>query len=245
MISVCIATHNGEKYIKEQLMSILSQLDRGDEVIISDDLSSDRTIQIINSLNDSRIRIFYFNRKQKYKNIHELVSLNFENALKQTRGDYIFLSDQDDIWASNKIEIFRDYMGTCDLIISDCCFIVNDIIRKDCSFYNNKSPYHNYLLLKAQYHGCCMAFSRKVLLRSLPFPKNLALHDGWIGMIGEFTGEIKFINKPLTYYRIHEDNVSGFNKSPNSIYYKIMYRIEIYLYLMMRFARILIKGHSV
>ena len=98
MISVCIATYNGEKYIKEQLDSILPQLKKLDEIIISDDKSKDKTLKIIKTLNDSRIKIFTNPKKG-------LIS-NFENAITKSSGDYIFLSDQDDIWHENKIQFY-------------------------------------------------------------------------------------------------------------------------------------------
>ena len=90
MISVCMATYNGEKYIEEQLKSILSQLGENDEVIVSDDSSTDNTLAIVESFNDVRIKIFPNNK------FHSPI-FNFENALKQATGDYIFLSDQDDV----------------------------------------------------------------------------------------------------------------------------------------------------
>ena len=104
MISVCIATYNGEKYIREQLDSILPQLGLDDEVIISDDSSTDNTLKIIEEYNDCRIKIFSNNKF--YSPI-----LNFENALKKAQGDFIFLSDQDDIWKSNKVEVVMKYLN--------------------------------------------------------------------------------------------------------------------------------------
>ena len=103
-ISVCIATYNGEKYIKEQLESIIHQLGEYDEIIISDDGSNDKTIQIIENFKDTRIKIFNHspNRKTKYK--FDLTTRNIENALSKAKGDFIFLADQDDIWIKNKVE---------------------------------------------------------------------------------------------------------------------------------------------
>lgn len=95
MISVCMAAYNGEKYIKEQLLSILKQIGPNDEVVISDDGSKDRTKDIVDSLNDKRIR--YVENKNKHGFTH-----NFENALQIAQGDYIFLADQDDIWRDDK-----------------------------------------------------------------------------------------------------------------------------------------------
>ena len=98
MISVCIATYNGSKYIKEQIDSILPQLDECDEIIVSDDSSTDNTLSILKSYHDRRIIIF---TNQKFNS----PIYNFENALKHAKGDIIFLSDQDDIWEFNKVQV--------------------------------------------------------------------------------------------------------------------------------------------
>ena len=97
-VSVCIPTYNGAKYIKEQLDSILSQLGESDEVIISDDSSSDATLDIIKALNDSRIVIL---EGGKFRS----PIFNVENAMKHSSGSFIFLSDQDDVWLPNKIDL--------------------------------------------------------------------------------------------------------------------------------------------
>lgn len=89
MISVCMATYNGTKYIQEQINSILSQFGENDELVISDDGSKDDTCSIISSYQDSLIKLLFNKGK------HGFIG-NFENALSQCKGDYIFLSDQDD-----------------------------------------------------------------------------------------------------------------------------------------------------
>ena len=99
-VSIRIATYNGERYISKQLESILNQISKYDEVIISDDNSLDRTIDIIKSIKDCRI-ISIENR-----NFNSPI-FNFENAIKRASGDIIVLSDQDDIWESNKMEVIR------------------------------------------------------------------------------------------------------------------------------------------
>ena len=93
MISVCIATYNGEKYIEEQIASILPQLKENDEIIISDDYSTDNTIQVLTKINSKKIKIFKNQGEKGYTS-------NFENAIKQAKGNYIFLCDQDDVWLS-------------------------------------------------------------------------------------------------------------------------------------------------
>ena len=125
MISVCVASHNGEKYIKEQLDSILCQLSSEDEVVISDDGSTDSTLEIIKGYNDPRIKIFNFKQPSKTSHTHIYASRNFENALKHSKGEYIFLSDQDDIWMPNKVSICLDALKQNDMIVHNM-EIVND-----------------------------------------------------------------------------------------------------------------------
>ena len=110
MLTVCIATYNGEKYIRQQLNSVLIQLGENDEVIISDDSSSDATVEIVRSFNDSRIKLLVDNKFSSPVR-------NFENALKYATGDYIFLCDQDDIWLPDKVKSMLPYLKKqCDLV---------------------------------------------------------------------------------------------------------------------------------
>ena len=116
MISVCMATYNGETYIKEQIESIINQLSSSDELIISDDKSTDNTLKIINEFKDPRIKI-YIHEKD-----HGFVK-NFENALEKAKGDFIFLSDQDDIWLPNKVAATLKELEYYDFVVSDCITI--------------------------------------------------------------------------------------------------------------------------
>src|SRR5688572_19081887 len=113
MISVCIPTFNGEKFIHRQLESIISQLSPDDEIVISDDSSSDNTLNIIKSLNDSRIKLLDNNH---FRN----PIFNLENALKHAKGDFIFLADQDDLWKENKVPLLLKKLNNYDLVLSNC-----------------------------------------------------------------------------------------------------------------------------
>lgn len=202
-ISVCIATYNGEKYIKEQLDSIIPQLESDDEIIISDDSSTDRTVEIVKSLNDKRIAIL---ENCTFKN----PVYNFENAIKHASGDYIFLADQDDIWKKDKVSKCLRELARVDLVLSDC-EVVNDdktIIHNSFFKLNRSSPGLITNVIKNSYMGCCMAFSKKVAHKAIPFPKAIPMHDQWIGLIGEKFFKTEFINDPLILYRRHDSNAS-------------------------------------
>ncbi|GAB6011246.1 glycosyltransferase [Viscerimonas tarda] len=227
-----MATYNGTKYIKEQVESILCQLSDDDELIISDDASTDNTIAILSELKDSRIKIYNFQRNKKGLSNHILTTSNFENALKQAKGEFIFLSDQDDIWDANKLKIFLENFEGNDLVVSDCCYIIDDEIRHNTSFCNGKSPKRNCLITRPSYHGCCIAFRKSLLNIAFPFPPKLPLHDAWLGMLAENVGKVKFVDEKLTYYRIHNSNVSVGKK--NSYSYMVYYRLYIYVHLLFR-----------
>ena len=221
-ISVCMTTCNGEKFLKQQLKSILTQLNRNDEVIISDDSSYDNTINIINSFNDARIKLLKGNFNSPI--------LNFENALLQVTGDYIFLSDQDDIWRADKIRTISDYLLTYDLVISDAIIINESGELLEDSFFmiNNSQKGFFKNLIRNSYLGCTMAFNRKIWLKALPFPKGIPMHDWWIGLIAELHGKTYFCKEKLVMYRRHENNLScTTRKSDYSFIEKIKFRMNI------------------
>ncbi len=235
MISVCIPTYNGEKYILRQLNSILIQLSEIDEIIISDDSSNDNTINIIKSLNDNRIKI---SENNKFNS----PVYNMENALKMANGDYIFMADQDDIWIENKVSEMLKYLKYYNLVISNASIVdKNEKIITESYFdwkRSGKGFWKNYI--KNSYIGCAIAFDRKILQRSLPFPKKLAMHDVWIGLIAETFGKVFFLDKKLILYRRHEANLTYSinrtenNLSDNSLIYKLSYRFIILINIVKR-----------
>jgi glycosyltransferase involved in cell wall biosynthesis len=203
-----MATYNGEKFIGRQLNSILDQLMVDDEVIISDDSSTDQTIEIIKKINDPRIHLL---EKQKFQS----PLLNFENALKEASGDFIFLSDQDDIWLPDKISRIIPLFNQYDLILSDCEVVneKNEQLQESFFKYRNSKPGFLNNLYKNSYIGCCMAFRREVLTYALPFPGNIHMHDWWIGLLVEAKGQVCFYPKPLISYVRHGGNASPTGES--------------------------------
>lgn len=239
MISVCIATHNAEKYILEQLGSILPQLSANDEVIISDDGSKDGTVSLIESLHDDRIRILHYEQKVNYSkkklSSYYYATSNFYNALLAAKGDVIFLSDQDDRWYGNKVKISLSYLQDCDIVCSN--FSIMDghgtLLQREFWEQGRFSQMNILQVLKyLPFRGCCLAFKKEVLENAFPFPEALFLHDCWIGLNAVFSGfRYKFIDTPLILYRRHETNVSSL-ESPNSTFFKVWYRLKLLYQLM-------------
>jgi glycosyltransferase involved in cell wall biosynthesis len=229
-VSVCLTTHNGEKYLYDQIKSILSQIGNQDEIIISDDSSTDNTLDIIYSINDERIKVFTNNKFYHH-------TPNFEFAISKATGNYIFLSDQDDIWLPNKVTIMKQYLDSYNLVISDCFVVDSDLNIIKNTVRGSRKILNGILvnLIHNNYLGCCMAFDRLVLEKALPFPQNILSHESWLGAIAGVFGKTIFIDEKLILYRRHNFNYSNtLNGSNLSLYYKLKYRFFIILNLIKR-----------
>ena len=224
MISVCIATYNGERFIREQIDSILRQLSSDDEIIVSDDGSTDDTISIIDSINDKRIRIIEGPRKHS-------PTPNFECAMKVAKGDYIFMADQDDVWKPNKVEVCIEWLHKYDCVVSDAEVTDSNLNPLYPSLYTIMQVRQGRIyntIWKNGYTGCCMAFRRNVLNASLPFPKNIPMHDIWIGNVAAYKYNMKFIPDKLIYFRRHNETISCNGKgSKYSIWQQMKFRWSI------------------
>jgi len=232
-ISVVLATYNGTAYVKKQLNSVLPQLKIGDEVIVSDDNSTDDTISVIETLKDSRIRIIINEKPKGPIN-------NFANGLQQATGDIIFLCDQDDLWMDGKVEKCLKLLETYDTVVTDC-FIADETLQP-----TGKSHFEVYgagkgllkNLLANTYLGCCMAFKKGVLQIALPFPERIPMHDIWIGFISELFFRPYFLNEKLVCYRRHQFNAStSSEKSKYSFLQKMNFRWNTIRYIPLLWRR--------
>ena len=234
MISVCMATYNGQKYIKEQIDSILCQLSDEDELVVSDDHSTDETSRIIESYNDKRIRMFE-------NELTKGVTHNFENALNHSKGDIIMFSDQDDVWLPNKVKELSAFLNEndYDVVTCNCSLTDSDLNITREQYYTDESPIDRSVwgnLKKDLWLGACMAFKRDILNDVLPIPPKLAAHDMWIARYSQLHYKCGYYPKVLQLYRRHDNTVSfaGEEKSSNSLYYKISYRVYLLYHLVIR-----------
>ncbi len=198
--SVCMATYNGEKYIAMQITSILGQIGQQDELIISDDGSTDHTVAIINAFQDPRIKLF------QDKSFRDPIK-NFEYALEQSTGTSIFLSDQDDVWMDNKYELILQQLLVYDLVVSDSVIVDKQLRVVHPSFFEYFGSGRGIIknIIRSSYYGSCMAFNRPVLEAALPFPDTKEIgHDLWLGLVAELKFSVLFLKVPLLKYRRHE-----------------------------------------
>lgn len=225
-----MATYNGGKYIKEQVSSILSQLSCHDELIVSDDGSSDDTVSVLQSFDDDRIQLIEGPRCG--------LTYNFENAIRHAHGEYIFLSDQDDVWEPQKVERMLEALQEADLAVSDAWIADENAISTGRSLYDINTPHSGFFgtVYHTSYIGCCTAFRRSILKKLLPFPPHIIMHDYWIGQIADMYYKTTFIPDKLIRYRRHGANASTLTtgKSPLSLRQKLAYRFWIVYYAIQR-----------
>lgn len=242
MISVCIASYNGAAFIGQQLASILCQIGSGDEVVVSDDGSTDGTPGIVRRLADPRIRLVEGPRKGS-------PTLNFERALSCAKGDIIFLADQDDVWKPTKVATCLAHLRRKPCVVSDAEMADDGLNMVRPSYFaahgTRRGRLFN-LFVRNGYMGCCMAFRRSVLDAALPFPAGIPMHDIWIGNVAAFMGGVDFIAQPLVAYRCHAANNSPTArlKSDYTFAKKITMRMATAKCLAQRLWQASNKGHG-
>lgn len=212
-ISVCIAVCNGSKYIAMQLSSILDQLESNDEIVICDDNSDDDSIEIIHSFVDDRIKLFMNPRRLGHVK-------NFERAISLAEGEYIYLSDQDDVWLPNRLQMFLDKLINSknpSLVVGDFIEVDNNFVKLDSKLNNERLGEYTYfkyhfalriLFGKSKFYGCCFAFNSSLRERFLPIPSRIEAHDMWIGLTSALFSNVIIINEITLLRRIHGNNLS-------------------------------------
>lgn len=204
LVSIALCTYNGEKHLKQQLDSLLAQTYSNLEIIIVDDCSTDNTFNITSNYaeKDSRVKCF--------KNDTNLgFNKNFERAIGLTTGEYIAISDQDDIWMPNKIELLLNHIVNKWLIFSNSSYIndENETLEGKMLYGFNPAA-HNYkcMLLANFVTGHTVLFKKEFMNYFLPFPQN-GFYDWWMGLIALYHEEMIFFDEILTRHRVHNRSV--------------------------------------
>ena len=209
-ISVALATYNGENYILEQLNSIYNQTLKPDEVIISDDHSTDKTKEIVDEYITSHgLESWRLIDNERNGGVTD----NFINAICQTTGDILFLCDQDDIWENHKIQIMvSEFDADTSCVISAIHYIDQDgkELMKRTSYTRRRAHEidMNELCSVCSYLGMSAAFLRTVYLTAEESLMLKTSHDWALMVCAGDLGKIKYIGEPLQRYRQHVNNVS-------------------------------------
>ncbi len=221
MVSIVMATYNGNKYLGEQIDSILSSAYPEIKLYIVDDRSQDNTMEILNSYKEQ-----YPEKIDISQNETNLgVNLNFLNAISKNTSDYIMLCDQDDVWKKDKVGKTLKKMKQMETqfgknipiaVFSDAYVVDSSLNIINQSFFGSGrlDPNHidlPHLLMENKLIGCTLMINGELrrILQSNQLPKRAKFHDGWLGLIAASMGKIGFIKEPTLYYRQHEGNVVG------------------------------------
>jgi len=165
---------------------------------------------------------------------------NFENALKKASGDFIFFSDQDDVWLPNKVKAMLPYLNYDNFVITDA-YITNEKleIKDKLSTWRRYKKGYFRNLYKSIYAGCTCAFTKRIKEYALPFPTTTNIqHDTWIGLLCELKFNVVYVDEPLILFRRHNNNTSGAGaKSSKSHFYMLKYRTVLFTETIKRIIR--------
>ncbi len=218
-IGVALCTYNGEDFLKEQLDSILQQTVAVDEIIICDDKSTDKTLEILEEYRIENPTVFKI-----FKNEITLRSVkNFEKAVSLSTADFIFLSDQDDVWHPDKVEktlSFFDNNPDIDAVFTNANFIdekSNDLASSlwDSIYFDSNrfgfDQLYEYIIKKRNVvTGATFCFKKEVKSHVLPFPERSNFHhDHWMAFLIAQKNKLGYINSSLISYRLHKKQQVG------------------------------------
>ena len=239
VISVAMASYNGEKYIEQQLDSIYKQSLKVDEIVIVDDQSKDNTLQVVKAYMenhpDCNIRLYENEVNLGYKK-------NFHKAISLCEGDYTFLCDQDDLWVEEKVEsMMKIMMENPQIMVLASSFKKIDSNNQPIEVTLVKNHSNNNLYWKSVkendivqitfdefiiqnfFQGCAMVMNSKIKQEFLENFTDELFHDWYINLLASKYGGMYFYNRPLFLYRIHDNNTIGLQESTN---YKGLARLK-------------------
>ena len=239
-ISVCMATYNGFPYLVRQIESVMAQLGPEDQLVVSDNGSTDATVGYLDSLKDPRVLVLTFpSPKSPVRNL--------ENALKHATRPVVVLADQDDVWFENRLPLIRRAFHHRNPSL--LCFVgdgerIDQSGRTTCrsnleALKFRKGFFKN--IYRNSYMGCTMSVGRGILKLALPFPRSIPMHDSWIGLLAEQFGTVEVLPEHSYAYRVHRGNLSHKKLDWKT---KVRHRTTLTFALLDRIVRIRLGLHT-
>lgn len=220
MIAILLATYNGEKYLPEQLQSLLAQTEQDWRLYVRDDCSNDATLEII--------REFQKEFPEKVIILNNLGSNlgaknSFIELLKFADAEYYMFCDQDDVWLPNKIEksyselkkIEEQYGDKEILVFCDAVVVDENLNLLSDSFWKTTKTNPHQLKQGRRFEvfncapGCTMFFNHELKKKLFPFPMKASMHDWWVAIIAQRIGIVHPFDDGLILYRQHGSNTIG------------------------------------
>lgn len=234
MISVAMATCQGERFVGRQLSSILAELSMEDQVVVADASSTDGTLERIRSFGDPRVEIVPDLPRGRIPD-------TFAAALARCRGDVVFLSDQDDVWLEGKVRACVEELRKRPepLLVHDAVMVdpQGGVLSDSFLARRNFRPGFWGNLWRPGYLGCATAFRRELLELALPFPADLPMHDWWLGLLADRMGGVRHLDHPWIHHVRHGSNsTSEPDASPYGLVRRLAMRWRIFLEVRRRLA---------
>ncbi|MDQ6739641.1 MAG: glycosyltransferase family 2 protein [Actinomycetota bacterium] len=205
--SVCMATYNGAEYVAEQIESIMRQLGPNDELVIVDDASPDTTVEVVRTFSDDRVTVLQAGQNQGYVR-------SFEQAVLASKGEYVFLADQDDVWLPGRLAVMLRALQGADVVASNFA-VLDDGDRGKVPLLRAADSGHHarniagILVGYRPYYGCGMAMTRAQARVFTPVPSYLKeSHDLWLALCGNVAGSMAHLDEPTLLRRLHGNNVT-------------------------------------
>lgn len=219
MIEIVMAAYNGEKYIEEQVESILENTVSDIKLSIYDDGSKDSTPSIIGKLQEKHDGKIAYHRNETNRG----VILNFLHGVKSSTAKYIMLSDQDDVWNRDKIEktlirmqeMEKRYGEDTPIVVFTDSTVVDEQLQQMQSSFHRSNHLDvsridiSHLLMENKLNGCTIMLNEALRKRLTTLPEHAKMHDWWLALIAASFGKISYINEPTMLYRQHRGNVVG------------------------------------
>jgi len=201
-----MATFNGERYVREQLDSILAQLGADDELVIVDDASSDSTVRVLEDVGDSRVNVYPRTANGGYVSA-------FQEAIGRSKGRYVLFSDQDDVWIPGRVERMVGALDSNQVVASNMVILGTDERPRwwmpDSQARQWRRNVVRIIAGISGYYGCGMGFRRDFATVIVPFPEFLSeSHDLWLALAGNLAHSIALVEEPTLRRRVHGENVT-------------------------------------
>lgn len=206
LVTIVMCVYNGQEFLTEQIESILNQTYSNLELLILDDGSSDASVDLVSQFieKDKRVKLTINPTNLGFNK-------NFEKGIRLAAGEFIAISDQDDIWMPNKVELLLESIADASLIYSNSTLIDEfggDMNRTlDSNLIHVQDPsYKSFLDINFLTGHTCL-FKKELIKDLIPFPAEVFYYDWWMGFVASYTGRVKYLDVVLTKYRIHNDSV--------------------------------------
>ena len=204
-VSVCLAAYDGAAHIGEQLASILRQLGPHDEVVVVDDASADETVAVVEAIGDPRICLVRNEINVGYVRA-------FERAMTLSRGSFVLLSDQDDVWVPGRLEAMLDALASTAVVATSVAVLGEPLQPPRWPLRARDSTRHVANVVATMigvrcYTGCAMGLRRDILSSALPIPAWVSeSHDLWFGLVGNTHRQMTHLEHPSVTRRLHDAN---------------------------------------